>query len=115
MKDFKALDRALQSGDLQAAQDAFATFQKDTQNRPKPPGGENSQAARNFQTLQSALQSGDLQGAQKARDSIKEGFKSARARHHHHHTDGDANSTPTATTATKTISAVTSGGLDAVA
>jgi hypothetical protein len=89
LQDFKALDNALQSGDLSAAQSAFAAFQRDVQKsspaaQGSQPFGKNDQEAKDVETLQSALKSGDLSGAQKAIAALKHDMKAGRARHHHH-------------------------------
>ena len=93
-QDFKALQTALQSGDVTSAQQAFASMQKDMQNSSQAagatsnPSGQSSQISTDFGTLQSALQSGDLSGAQSA--------GAARgAHHHHHHQSGGATSSTT--------------------
>jgi hypothetical protein len=60
-QEFAALGQALQSGDLQSAQKAFAAL--------NPSAASSTQAAQSsskFSGLAQALQSGDLAGAQKA-------------------------------------------------
>ncbi len=70
-QDFKALGKALQSGDLVGAQQAFAALKKGTQTiqsvqqRQSLPSGQNRRVSPNFKTVESALNSGDLSGAQK--------------------------------------------------
>lgn len=93
--DFKALGSALRSGDLSAAQQAFANLQKDAQS-PVPlattstskPTSQNSPLAGDLQALQSALQSGDLSGAQSAFATLRQDLQSSsgvhRAHHHRH-------------------------------
>jgi ribosomal protein S20 len=105
-QDFKALQSALQSGDLSGAQQAFAAFQKDMPasaqaaqtaqaNSASTP---NSQGAKDFQALQSALGSGDLSGAQQAFASLQKDLQSAGStgRRHHHHGDSASNATQSA-------------------
>jgi len=85
-QDFKALQSALQSGDLSGAQQAFSNFQQDAQSSsPAGKKTQNTQAVADFQSLQSALQSGDLNAAQKAFASWQHDLQSARQTHHHHH------------------------------
>jgi hypothetical protein len=122
--DFRALGKALRSGDLQGAQDAFAALQKDFQNgsnastEGSQPFSQNTQAATDFQALQSALQSGDLSTAQKAFANLKtdlHGVGHAHRGHHHHRVetknDGDADDggqgTTTPTPANETAGATT--------
>jgi hypothetical protein len=106
---FKALQSALQSGDLSGAQTAFAALQKDLQ--PPSPTTPASSAARqstqisqggqDLETLANALSSGDLSGAQQAFASLQQDLQgTGRAgRHHHHHHGGSANSTTQASQA----------------
>src|SRR5664280_393361 len=71
-QDFKALQSALQSGDLTSAQQAFASLQKDRPNSTQAAAttsnasGQNSPLANDFQALQTALQTGDISSAQSA-------------------------------------------------
>ena len=71
-KDFDALAKALQSGDLSAAQDAFATLQADA---PSGASGSSSSGSSQFKTdvdaLKKALDAGDLAGAQQAFATIQ--------------------------------------------
>jgi ribosomal protein S20 len=104
---FKALQSALQSGDLSGAQTAFAALQKDLQ----PPSqttqassatGQStqmSQGGQDLETLANALSSGELSGAQQAFASLQQDLQgTGRARRHHHH-GGSANSTTRASQA----------------
>ncbi len=84
-KDFKALEDALKSGDLDAAKSAFETIQKNKPSGPPPggaPGGGQGHGGKqgggpesDFASLQSALSSGDVQAAQKAFATIKSHMK----------------------------------------
>src|ERR1039458_1235054 len=66
-QDFKALQTALQAGDLSGAQQAFTTLQKD-----KPASSQAAQAANApSQNSQGALTSGDVSGAQQAFAALK--------------------------------------------
>ena len=106
---FKALQSALQSGDLSGAQTAFAALQKDLQ--PPSPTTQASSAAgqstqmseggQDLETLANALSSGDLSGAKQAFASLQQDLQgTGRAgRHHHHHHGGSANSTTQASQA----------------
>jgi ribosomal protein S20 len=107
-QDFKALQSALQSGDISSAQQAFAALQKDQQSSSQATSatsatsatGQNSQLANDFQALQSALSSGDLSSAQQAFSALKQDMQGAgRTGHHHHHHAGSVDSsTQTAAT-----------------
>lgn len=81
-KDFKALEDALKSGDLDAAKSAFETIKKNKPSGPPPgggpqgggPGGSGKQGGgpeSDFASLESALSSGDVKAAQKAFATIK--------------------------------------------
>ena len=102
-RDFKALQSALQSGDLSGAQQAFAAFQKDMPGsaqaaQAKSASTPNSQGAKDFQALQSALGSGDMAGAQQAFAAMQKDLQGAgwTGRHHHHHGDSANNTTQAA-------------------
>jgi hypothetical protein len=66
--DFEALQSALRSGNLWAAQQAFMTLQQNSSQAASTSNafGQNSQAAIAFQALESALDSGNLSAAQQA-------------------------------------------------
>jgi hypothetical protein len=111
-QDFRALQSALQSGNLSDAQSAFAAFQNDIQNGSKDPGTlgngtQQAQTAKDLQALGDALKSGDVAAAQKAFATVKQDMQAMRGQHHHGHhkaaSDGDAK-TVTATTAATTAS-----------
>ncbi len=76
-QSFRALDQALQSGDLAGAQKAFAGIQQPGTASKAPQGLQND-----FAALSSALQSGDLSAAQKAFATLQADAKTARAQHH---------------------------------
>ena len=69
-KDLKALADALQSGDMAAAQKAFAQLLKDSprlaQAVNETPTASSNPRVADFQTLANALKSGDLSSAQQA-------------------------------------------------
>jgi hypothetical protein len=99
-QDAQALADALKSGDLAAAQSAFASLQAlqsssasgQAQNgQSSGPAAQNS----NLQPLAGALQSGDLSGAQAAFAALQKGH------HGHHHRHMKA-AEPTAATASST-------------
>ena len=115
-QDFKALQSALQSGDLSGAQQAFAALQNNQQTstqaaNPSGASSPTSQLATDFQSLQTALQAGNLSGAQTAFAAVKQDMQSAggaqRAHHHHHHHGGSGgtNSTPASSASSTTNSA----------
>jgi hypothetical protein len=85
--DFKSLTSALQSGDLNGAQQAYAALKKDA-----PELFQNNSAtstnplANALSALGSALQSGNLTGAQTAMSSLQQAVRG----HHHHHRDDDS-------------------------
>jgi hypothetical protein len=74
-RDFHAVGKALQSGDVASAQKALATFQQNAQNNLQTPAsqpfGNNSQANTDYQNLVGALQTGNLSSAQKAFERLE--------------------------------------------
>jgi len=86
-QEFQALGTALKSGDLAAAQSAFASLQS----APRSSSSSQSQAGQsprpntdqsaNVQALASALQTGDIAAAQSAFAALQKGHHG----HHHHH------------------------------
>ncbi|MGH9477282.1 MAG: hypothetical protein ACRD1C_13295 [Terriglobales bacterium] len=102
---FGALGQDLQSGNLSAAQQDFATLQQNLQQGPQGFGfgpGSQSQGAGNsslvqaFNTLGQALQSGDLGSAQQdfatLQQDMQQGSQVHGGRHHHHSSGSEGNS-----------------------
>lgn len=94
-QDFQSLADALQAGNLQGAQQAFAALQQDRAASPRVAGvtgtqqaGQNSPIRQDIQALQSALQSNDLAGAQKALTTFQQDVQQAGHTHHHRHHHG---------------------------
>lgn len=84
-KDFKAMEDALKSGDLDAAKSAFETIKQNKPSGP-PPGGPQgggqggSESGKggpesDFASLQKALESGDLDAAKEVFSSIQDHMK----------------------------------------
>jgi hypothetical protein len=93
-KDLESLASALQSGDVEAAKQAFSTWQADVKSvqsaRPtdqKPPLGDQVDA------LQGALDSGDVDAAKKAFAALLAKMQSHHRGHHHRHAAEPAPST----------------------
>ena len=108
-QDFKALQTALQSGDLSSAQQAFSALQHDMPRLAQSANATSqtspvSQLSQDFQSLQSALQSGDLSSAQQAFASLTQDLQSAHKGHHHRH-PGQGNSTVSSTSSTTSTNA----------
>jgi hypothetical protein len=101
-QNFNALAAALQSGNLQAAQSAFATL---SQNLPSNgAGGQNNPFTQALSQIGSDLQSGNLSGAQQALSSLQSQIKG------HHHTGGSqGGSSPDGAGATSSNSTAASG------
>ncbi|HEY9101784.1 hypothetical protein [Chitinimonas sp.] len=76
---FKSLADALKSGDVSAAQQAYAKL-KDAK-QVQGAQGDNT----DFSTLGQALQNGDLSGAQAAFDKLKTDAQAERGERHHRH------------------------------
>jgi ribosomal protein S20 len=109
---FKDLAQALQSGDLQGAQQAFATIQSARNartNATQTTNGGNSTIQDAFNSLGQALQSGDLQGAQQAFNTLQSTFAAHRGGHHHHHASGADPDKGTGSAAGTTSSTGTTG------
>ncbi len=112
---FKDLAQALQSGDLQGAQQAFATIQSARNartNATQTTNGGNSTIQDAFNSLGQALQSGDLQGAQQAFNTLQSTFAAHRG-HHHHHASGANQNNGTGSAAGTTSNTGTNGVTDA--
>jgi hypothetical protein len=77
-QDFKALTSALQSGDLKAAQTAYAAL---TAGQTSSSNAANSNSP--LAKIGQALKNGDLAGAQKAAQEMQ-------GKHHHHHHGGQS-------------------------
>ncbi|SRR5208283_1620100 len=105
--DFQALGQALQSGNLTAAQQAYATLQQDL-----PASQSSSSTATNnpLSAIGQALQSGNLTAAQQA-------FAALRGHHHghHHHGGGSSAVASAVSTPAGTATATTGTALNAVA
>lgn len=80
-QDFKALESAVQSGDLNGAQQALASFQQDIQSIQSARGSSSNETAgtysqnpvkNDFASLLSSVQSGDLTSAQSALASLQQ-------------------------------------------
>jgi hypothetical protein len=102
-QDFKSLSDALSSGDLTAAQQAYAALQKDAPKLVNGSGQAGSQTGQQgggssrqnaFAALGQALQSGDLSGAQQAFSQLQQSGR----HHHHHHGSGAQSSSDSSTT-----------------
>jgi uncharacterized phage infection (PIP) family protein YhgE len=80
---FGQLTGAIQSGDLSAAQSAFAAL---TQAQPNQGSGPFSQA---LSQIGDALQSGDIGKAQQALAALQQQMQAMKGAHHHHGPAGD--------------------------
>src|SRR5882672_6451157 len=101
-QDFKAIENAVQSGDLASAKQAVSAFQQDQQNLQNArgvAGGPNqspqpdSQFKNMVSSLITSIQSGDLTSAQQSLSAVQANMKAFGAGHHHHGgggNDGDA-------------------------
>ena len=96
---FQQLGQALQSGDLNAAQQAFASLQQlipnlsaGSQTQTGQQGSGQSQFAADLSALSQALQSGDLTKAQDAFAKLQQDMQAAHKRHHHHNSGASQDS-----------------------
>lgn len=92
-QSFGALGRGLQSNDLNAAQQAYASLIQNTPRGVIPPNSPLAQIGQ-------ALQSNDLASAQKAFTAIQAG----RHGHHHHHENPQPDASPAGSPQTNTAS-----------
>jgi hypothetical protein len=101
-QSFAQLANALQSGNLTAAQSAYAAF---TQTQAGQGSGPFAQA---ISQIGDALQSGDLGKAQQALASLQQQMQAMKGAHHHHgghhhhDSDGDKSQSATAPASTNT-------------
>ena len=100
-QDIQDLGKALQSGNLSDAQQAFNTLQQDSSASSQTQGGQNSSSSNQaMQNLGTALQSGDLSGAQQAFAQMQKGSK---GHGHHHHQQSSQQSGASSSDANLTI------------
>lgn len=100
-QSFTQLQSAIQSGDLQSAQSAYATLSTQVGSNP------NSPFAQALNQIGQDLQSGNIGQAQKDMASIQQQMQQAqqaRAHHHHHHHGGGGTQAANANTAPATTS-----------
>ena len=84
--DLQALAQALKAGDLQGAQQAFATLGQDMKSSQLAGQVQATASTSSFAALGQALQGGDLAGAQKAFAALQQNLANVGGiRHHHHH------------------------------
>ncbi len=107
--NWQQLTQALQSGNLSAAQQAYATL---TQSAGNLPGGQNGPLAQALSKIGAALQSGDIGGAQQALTQLQQ--QAASKPHHHHHGKPPAATTTALATSDSTDTSAT-GGVDITA
>ena len=87
-EDFSGLTTSLASGDLTAAQKAFATLMQDLGTSGTQSGqqtGAASQLNTDLTAIGTALNSGDLTAAQKAFSTLQQDLQASGVHHHHHH------------------------------
>ena len=90
-QDFQNLGKALQSGNLSDAQQAFATLQQDSATVGQSQGSQNSNSSKQvMQNLGDSLQSGDLSGAQKAFAQLQKIGNGHGHRHKHESSQQDS-------------------------
>lgn len=114
---FSQLTTAIDAGDLQAAQKAYATL-TDLQQSSGTSNGQ-SPFGKLLSSIGSALSAGDISGAQNSLQA----FQKSHGRHHHHHDaqatgagqDSSGDQTAPTTTTAPTAQATTAGSLDILA
>ena len=104
-QQFAQLAKAINSGDLTGAQQAFAQLSQtlgNNSNASNPAGNSNDPFSQALAAIGQALQSGDIGGAQQALAALQQRAQGARGHHHHGHRgnagqNGDANAVSPAT------------------
>jgi outer membrane protein assembly factor BamD (BamD/ComL family) len=94
-QEFDQLGKDLQSGNVSAAQQDFATLQQLAPQRGISSSAQGSSAiSAAVNQLSQALQSGNVAGAQQDFSAIEQAFQDQTAKgHHHHHHNGGASGT----------------------
>ncbi|HXC56508.1 MAG TPA: hypothetical protein VNU97_14515 [Rhizomicrobium sp.] len=105
---FSQLMQAIQSGNLQAAQQAYAAF---TQNAPASQTGQNSPLAQAVSQIGTALSSGNIGQAQATVQALQSQMKAHHGGHHHHKAGGATNAS-TAIGTTTLSSALDAAAVD---
>lgn len=108
--EFQQLGKALQSGDLAGAQQAFSALQQNTPQGLSSQNAQGNSAQSPFAALGQALQSGNLSAAQQAFSQLQQ----AGGHHHHRHHASQSTST-TDTTATQAATDGNSSGVNLTA
>jgi soluble cytochrome b562 len=110
--DLQSLAQALQSGNLQAAQQAFAALQKDSPAKSSTTTTSSTNSSNpndQMNTLSQALQSGNLSAAQQAFSQLQQ------AHHGHHRHHGGASATTGAQSGTTASATPADTGLSGTA
>jgi hypothetical protein len=118
--DMQALGKALESGDLDAAKEAFASLQANAPKGPPPGGGSgDGKIKADFETLAKALADGDTDAAKTAFETLQKDMKAARAAHGHRHKpsgdQADATAALSLFSGTSSTSATASTGISITA
>jgi len=116
-QDLQALQKALSTNSLSAAQQAFFAIQQNPaivgQGQASQPTS-TSNVQNDVQGIGKALDSGDLSGAQKALTSLRKDLQHVRHGHHRHQAQGaQSNQSTQSTGSVSTDGTPTSGGTDA--
>jgi hypothetical protein len=118
--DMQALGKALESGDLDAAKEAFASLQANAPKGPPPGGGSgDGKIKADFETLAKALADGDVDAAKTAFETLQKDLKAARAAHGHRHRpsgdQADATAALSLVSTTTSTSATANAGISITA
>ena len=113
---FMQLSKAISSGDVNGAQQAYAQLTQALGNNGGTGSTNNSNDpfSQALAAIGQSLQSGDIGGAQQALANLQQQMQGARGHHHHggHHGGGQANAasnTASSATTTPTVASGTSG------
>lgn len=105
------LFRAVKSGDLNGAQQAYDSL---TEAQAGSPNGGNGPLAQVLDQIGQSLKSGDLAGAQSALQSFQTTLQAAHHGHHHHHKADSQGTAPNAASAADASTAPASQQLGSV-
>jgi hypothetical protein len=89
---FADLVKSIKSGDLQGAQQDYASLTQLQNNGQGPPANSNSPLNQALSQIGQALQNGDISGAQQVLSTLAQQAQGTHHHHHHHHADNSANS-----------------------
>jgi soluble cytochrome b562 len=104
---FQQMAKAINSGDLTGAQQAYTTLAQMQDGGSGVPTDTSSPFAQALNQIGQALQNGDINGAQQALSSLSQ---QTHAHHHHHHARPSSDSSPSDAGSTNADTSGSTGG-----